>query len=194
MRKLLLSATALAAFAAPAQAATIIVDAAANSSTGGVGAFAGNFDLGNLFSVSVATTDLWRAGDLPRWSNANGIGGPDLIATGMDESMEAMGTVIGSNIFGQHTQGGLTANFGTLVGLMGTEYRVLGTSFSGAAWASGPLSLFYWDSNSADNSQFVTATVTAVPEPATWAMMILGFGIAGAALRNRKPAVSVRFA
>lgn len=35
----------------------------------------------------------------------------------------------------------------------------------------------------------------AVPEPATWAMMVLGFGVAGAALRHRrKPAVSVRFA
>lgn len=31
------------------------------------------------------------------------------------------------------------------------------------------------------------ATLRAVPEPATWAMMICGFGLAGAALRRRKP-------
>jgi hypothetical protein len=31
-----------------------------------------------------------------------------------------------------------------------------------------------------------TVTITAVPEPATWAMMITGFGLAGAALRRRR--------
>ncbi len=35
-------------------------------------------------------------------------------------------------------------------------------------------------------------TVTAVPEPASWAMMIVGFGLAGSALRRRgtRPAVA----
>lgn len=32
--------------------------------------------------------------------------------------------------------------------------------------------------------------VSAVPEPATWAMMITGFGLAGAALRRRRTAVT----
>jgi choice-of-anchor C domain-containing protein len=32
----------------------------------------------------------------------------------------------------------------------------------------------------------VSATAAAVPEPATWGMMFLGFGVAGAALRRRK--------
>ncbi|KQW68081.1 hypothetical protein ASE17_06370 [Phenylobacterium sp. Root77] len=32
---------------------------------------------------------------------------------------------------------------------------------------------------------------SAVPEPATWAMMIMGFGLAGAALRSRKAALAV---
>ena len=30
------------------------------------------------------------------------------------------------------------------------------------------------------------ATTSAVPEPATWAMMITGFGLAGAAMRRRR--------
>jgi PEP-CTERM motif len=34
------------------------------------------------------------------------------------------------------------------------------------------------------------APVGGVPEPATWAMMILGFGAAGAAIRRRRPAVA----
>ena len=32
---------------------------------------------------------------------------------------------------------------------------------------------------------------TAVPEPATWAMMIMGFGVAGALLRRRRIYVAV---
>lgn len=34
----------------------------------------------------------------------------------------------------------------------------------------------------------------AVPEPATWAMMVLGFGAVGATLRRRSPQVRVRYA
>jgi hypothetical protein len=30
------------------------------------------------------------------------------------------------------------------------------------------------------------AVASAVPEPATWAMMIVGFGVAGGALRRRR--------
>jgi subtilisin-like proprotein convertase family protein len=36
------------------------------------------------------------------------------------------------------------------------------------------------------------SVVTAAPEPATWAMMIGGFGMAGGALRRRKSAVTTR--
>ncbi len=36
----------------------------------------------------------------------------------------------------------------------------------------------------------VNALPGAVPEPATWAMMIGGFALAGAAMRRRKTAVS----
>lgn len=32
-------------------------------------------------------------------------------------------------------------------------------------------------------------SITAVPEPATWMMMIMGFGIAGMAIRRRKPMI-----
>jgi hypothetical protein len=39
----------------------------------------------------------------------------------------------------------------------------------------------------------VTAQQAAVPEPATWGMMILGLGLAGAALRRRAARVSVAF-
>lgn len=38
-------------------------------------------------------------------------------------------------------------------------------------------------------SRSLFVRINAVPEPATWAMMIAGFGLAGAALRKRKPAI-----
>lgn len=38
-----------------------------------------------------------------------------------------------------------------------------------------------------DDLQFATTTVPSVPEPATWAMMLMGFGAAGMALRRRRP-------
>ena len=37
-------------------------------------------------------------------------------------------------------------------------------------------------------------TTGAVPEPASWALMIAGFGLVGSAMRRRKPSVSVSFA
>jgi PEP-CTERM motif len=37
-------------------------------------------------------------------------------------------------------------------------------------------------------------SVGAVPEPASWALMIAGFGLVGSAMRRRKPSVSVSYA
>ena len=61
--------------------------------------------------------------------------------------------------------------------------------------------LLFWDNPSVtyDNKDHITAEVThgftpvevdnpptsAVPEPATWAFMIVGFGLTGATLRRR---------
>lgn len=42
--------------------------------------------------------------------------------------------------------------------------------------------------------QFEAPPVAGVPEPATWAMLILGFGATGAALRRRQPRPAVAFA
>lgn len=54
-------------------------------------------------------------------------------------------------------------------------------------------------SNSSSNDSFKVSSITytatpAVPEPATWGMMICGLGLAGAAMRRRKANASVSFA
>jgi hypothetical protein len=172
------------------------VDAFANSTTGGVGADAGFLTGGQSYSVTVPLTDLWNAGALPRFSNANGLTGADLFsAAGDDSGVTPAGILIGQAT-SLHSQGNLTAPFGSLVGSFGAgDFFLIGTSFSGVAPAAGgELLLWYFDENQGDNTGHITATITTnsivisgVPEPSTWAMMLLGFaGIGFMAYRKRK--------
>lgn len=184
LRTLSLAAASIG-FAAAAHATAFTVDAAANSSSGGTGLGTISLTAGESFSVSVAATDLWSAGALPRWSNADGLTG-NLFATGSDESGALAGTLIGQN-FGLHSQGGHSAAFGTLVGQIGAgNFFSIGTNFSGVAASSGLLKLYYWDSNSGDNAGSISANVTAVPEPDSLALMLAGLGVVGTLVRRRK--------
>jgi hypothetical protein len=182
MNKSLITIAACAlGFAGQATAATISLDvfAQANSVSGGVGAVAGAVNAGDLLTISANTNDLWSAGALPRWSNADGLTGI-LLATGTDESGQAAGVQIGAN-FGVLNMNGLSLPFGTLVGEIGGTFFDVGTFFSGPAPASGILNLFYWDSNSGDNANSVRVTVRTpdgngqVPVPGVLALLGVGF-------------------
>lgn len=166
----LLSATALVAL--PSQAATVVVDAYANSSSGGVAVDAINLTAGQAFSISSSLNDLWSAGDLPRYSDANGLT-YDRYATAADDSGQPVGSHIGTD-FGIWTQNGHSAAYGALVGEIGGQYLTLGANYSGVAPASGTLHLVYWDSNYGDNSGQITFNVSAVPEPGMFAMLLAG--------------------
>jgi hypothetical protein len=154
-------------------AQAVTVDAFANSSSGGIGSVTGVFlTAGQTFTVTVASDDLWSAGALPRWSNADGLTG-NRFATGSDESGENAGTLIGQN-FGSWSQDLFTAPYGSLVGKIGAgAFFLVGTNFSGIANATGQLSLYYWDSNNFDNRGFVSAAIAAVPGP------VVGAGLPG---------------
>lgn len=179
-----LVALAAVCAAAASQAMTVDVYAAANSSTGGVGLDTLNLNAGQGFNVSVDPLDLWSAGTGLRWSNADGLVA-DLFATGSDESGQLAGTKIGQP-FALHSQGGLSAPFGALVGRIGAgDYFLVGTSYAGTAAAAGMLKLYYWDSNAYDNSQFVTASISAVPEPGTYALLLAGLAAMAAVSRRR---------
>ena len=153
----------LAVLASGAHAAVYTVEALDHSANGGAGTGLSTltFVAGEEFTLSADVDDLWNAGALPRWSNADGLTGPRF-ATGTDESMFDPSRFINAS----------------------------GTSFSGPAWASGTLVLYYWDTFTADNTHSVDVTISTVPEPATWAIMIAGFGLAGGALRRRRLATA----
>lgn len=165
--------------AGAARAAMVDVYAMDNSTTGGVGVSTGIFyTVGDPLLVTAAVGDLWSAGPLPRWSNADGLIVDDLMATGADDSGEVAGTIIGDNIFGLHSQHGISLPHGTLVGSIDGTFFKIGTDSSlntPLAPATGELLLWYWDQNNSDNLEFITASV--VPLPA--AFWLLGSGLLG---------------
>ena len=193
----LAAACSLGAFA-QAGAATVVVDAKNNTLNGDSGVHTGiNLTTGEGLKVHVDVTDIWSAGGIPLWSNANGLIA-NLYATGLDESGYAVGTLIGQPL-GMMEYDSFWATVGSLVGKIGSTYKQLGADYDGTAWDTGELRLIFWDNPSVtyDNKDHVTADVTygfplvdnppnsAVPEPASWALMIMGFGFVGASVRNR---------
>ncbi len=191
--KNILAIVGLSMMALHANAAIIEFDvfAGANSSSGGNGLNTGlSFNAGETISGFVAADDLWSAGALPRWSNANGLVA-DLFATGTDESGQSAGTKIGQ-LFGNYTMSGFSFAYGTLVGEINGQFFELGTSFNYVSTETGNLSLYYWDSNSGDNVGSVTVSIdnnlTEVTSPSALALLALAtLGLAGfSRVRRRK--------
>jgi hypothetical protein len=99
---------------------------------------------------------------------------------------EVLGLYLGSYSFAQTVS--YTYNGQTSTLELGPN-RAL--SFLGFSSNGGPLNIAFSNAFELDVTGFSTR-VTAVPEPTIWAMFIVGFGLAGAAMR-RRPQMAVRF-
>ena len=185
MRKVaLLLIAAMAMFPALASAATYVVDATKNTAGGNVGVQTIALAAGQGFTVTADANQMWAAGVMPRWSNADGLS-RDFYASGSDLSQMSTGTLIGQ-FWGYYGQDDVLAPYGTLFGRIGSAWYNIGSNYSGIAASNGVLELFYWDFDGGDNiGSLVVTAVSAVPEPSTWFMMLTGFGLAGFALRRR---------
>jgi hypothetical protein len=184
MIKTLTSAAAALLLAGAAHATTVVVDAQADA-IGSPGATT-TLTPGETFEITASPLDLWSAGPALRISNANGLTGP-IFAVAGDDSGQIPGTQIGQD-FGMYTDGasGSSFAFGELVGSIdGGSYFAVGTHYDGTTATGGTLSLIYWDSYYGDNFGSIAATVTAVPEPGSLALMLAGLGVVGGLARRR---------
>ncbi|MGV3510525.1 MAG: beta strand repeat-containing protein [Novosphingobium sp.] len=134
----------------------IVVQALANSYTGG--SLVPVFDVvqGQTITVSSSTDDLWSAGVLPRFSDGDGLIAFRL-ATAQDDSGVQPGTQIGA-AFGNLTLGNFSAPFGALVGQIGNQNVLIGANGTVTIPATGTLSVGYWDSNAGDNTGSIAFT------------------------------------
>lgn len=192
MKKIFLAAAAVAAFmqVPAAQAATIVnVDGLTNASLDGSNQV--NLDLAaGTYSISFVT-DLFTA--FSRFSASSGCNGAGASCVqGWENSVRYVVNGVTNRLGDGWANGGL----GPVAG--GGYFADEATSFAhSAAYTAqftlatpGTVSFYLYDDNLSDNRGGVSLAVSAVPEPATWAMMIAGFGLAGASLRRRKTAVS----
>ena len=76
---------------------------------------------------------------------------------------------------------------GTSTRTFSTNGKFLPTTFN---FDLAPLKSFSWTPVTGGGVQFdnirLNDVIAAVPEPTTWAMMVLGFGVMGSAMRRRK--------
>ena len=134
------------------------------------------------------TTELWRSAVLPGTAGLF-----DFTPTGVHLT-QGQTYVAFLSTFGLANNSGL-ATVGACLAFVGCNSNSipnLGTLVYGNV-LSGSV-VFSPVVNNSQDATF-SATITAVPEPATWAMMLAGFGAVGVAMRNRrKITATVRFA
>ena len=183
MIKTLTSAAAALLLAGAAHASTVVTVDAQADAIGTAGATT-TLAAGESFTITASPLDTWSAGADFRTSDANGLIGT-IDAQAGDDSGATPGQQIGQD-FGTFTSGSSTFAFGELVGSIdGGAYFAVGTNYSGTTSTGGTLSLIYWDSFYGDNSGTIAATVTAVPEPTSVALLLAGLGIVGGLSRRR---------
>lgn len=218
-----LAASVAAIALAPAASATICIGVAVNGGAitnvgcdGGTGSVNYNTTTGGYFyNVSATGSPLLNSPQLLTQSvNIQSVGGSNaLIDIYITQSGNATFTGGLMSTFTSNTQSGLTAtltsaydtgnnNFAGVV-LQNAVFTSSGVPQTFAAGnALGTLTnpwsetvRYRLNFTGGNGSNFNgTANLSAVPEPATWGLMLLGFGAMGGMLRTRRQTPRVRFA
>jgi len=203
MKMLFLAATAIAAFTAPAHAATIVFNDDFNSYPGnsvpwdGSGVWTTGNSVDLVTSGSFGLTCAGGTGNCVDLTGSGSTGAISKLLSLAAGTYELSFKYTGNQLGSQFPLAGFTVAAGSLVQAftsLPNDSSVF-TTFTGSFTTAGATTLSFTQ-NGGDpfrGSIIDDVTVTAVPEPATWAMLIMGFGLAGFALR-RQPKVQVRFA
>lgn len=176
-----------AAFAAPASAAvTVNLNGVTNASLNGANAVSQWFSAGT-YNVTF-TQDQYTA--FSRFSSSTGCDGAGKNCT---QGWENSARIVADGTTFDLGDGAANGGFGPIS--PGDGYYVdAATAFANAGgWvqqftlaAAGNVKFFIYDDQLSDNRGGVSLSIAAVPEPATWALMILGFGLIGSAMRRRQ--------
>ena len=181
------------------------VDAFENLSITGITASPITRTAGSFGYTAAAPTNFYGAGtNADRWLSTNTATDPIAFSNFTGGVSAFGGMFFGSNVGGQFQSGSVVltatdasgtvsrtitnATTSSFLGFVSTG-QLLSATLTAIQPTSGPL----W--STANNLTLGTAAVAAVPEPASWAMMIGGFGIVGGSLRRkRKITTRVQFA
>ena len=186
------AASAALLAAAPAAAQVVNVDGRANASLDGSNGVVINLAAG-AYQITF-TQDAFTA--FTRFDNVSGCDSNGRnCRTGFENSARYQ---IGGTTF-LFGDGAGSGGIGPVSG--GAYYDSAAASFAAAGkygqrftlGSAQSVNFFLYDDFLGDNSGGVSLALTAVPEPSTWAMLILGMGVVGGALRRRKT-LAVRFA
>ena len=186
---------------APAQAATITYTLTGSFS----GVNGGEFN--NVDAVFTGVGDTDDAAPFPGLSNATlvPLSSFSAVASGLTYTFTTPISffVNRDDNFAGFVDGPLTKGF---VRYLGTS-PIAFASYDGVSTLAPTAATFYTDFNTGtfntDRGDVVvtsatgltlSATIAAVPEPATWAMMLVGFGMMGASMRYRRKSTAVSFA
>jgi len=187
------------------------VNGAATGTLGGIGvSYAGEMQCLNCFASNWSPASTWEGGPVnsapPDNSGIQLFGGSPPVTDTLTFNSPVTNPVLAIVSLGQ---GGVNASFDftpltfTLLGggpsstwhgqpLTSTGDVVFGTEGNGLVLFTGTFSSISWTNPTYENYYaFTVGSVSGVPEPATWAMMILGFlGVGFMAYRRKgKPAL-----
>jgi len=179
------------AFAASTASATVLLSQTNSPNPGANYSF-------NILAGSANTSVSFAGYQVPSFSNVTAISlsalgsSTNLLAQNWTFAPAGCGSLAGQDNDGQ----GSGTNGLSFGGVCAGSYDTFAQNFASVAGQQYVLNFRY--SNDTGPSGFRVETsaalANAVPEPATWLLMFLGFGAVGAGLRRRKTTVRVRFA